>query len=294
MEYTLKNERFTAAATTAGGELISFRDGTGRERLWQGDPAIWAGRNPILFPAIGAVKGGGAVFEGNFYPLSRHGFARGREFALAERGGDFAVLELTESVDTLEQYPYPFRLRVRHALTEAGFETCFSVQNTGEKSMPYCVGGHTGYLCPAQEGERFEDYSLVFDQPEDTGSIAVAEGGLLARRYLDALRLRGERTIDLRHEIFDGADTLVFDGLRSKAVSLVSRDTGHGVRVTFGDFPMLGIWTMPHKKGPYLCIEPWQGCAGYEDESGVFTDKAHCVVLAPGEERTHRFSAEFI
>ncbi len=294
MECTLKNEKFTAAVTTTGGELISFRDGTGRERLWQGDPAVWAGRNPILFPAIGALKGGGAVFDGTFYPLSRHGFVRGREFALAERGEDFAVLELTESAETQAQYPYPFRLRVRHALTEAGFETSFTVRNTGAKPMPYCIGGHTAYLCPMREGEAFEDYCLAFDEPEDAGSIAVGAGGLLERRYLDAPRLRGERTIDLRHGIFDGADTLVFDGLRSKAVSLVSRDTGHGVRVTFGDFPMLGIWTMPHKKGPYLCIEPWQGCAGYEDESGVFTDKAHCVTLAPGEERTHRFSAEFI
>ena len=142
MEYALKNGKFTAGVTTTGGELISFRDDTGRERLWQGDPAIWSGRNPILFPAIGALKGGGAVFDGTFYPLSRHGFVRGREFALAERGEDFAVLEITESADTLAQYPYPFRLRVRHALTEAGFETSFAVKNTGTKPMPYCIGGH--------------------------------------------------------------------------------------------------------------------------------------------------------
>ena len=294
MEYTLKNEKFTAAVTTTGGELISFRDEAGRQRLWQGDPAFWAGRDPILFPAIGALKGKGAIFDGKFYPLSRHGFVRGREFALAERGENYAVLEVSESADTLEQYPYPFRLQVKHVLTDTGFETSFTVCNTGEAVMPYCIGGHTAYLCPAFEGERFEDYSLVFDQPEDTGSIAVSDGGLLARRYLEAPRLRGERAIALRHGIFDGADTLIFDGLRSQALELVNRNTGHGVRVTFGDFPMLGIWTMPGKRAPYLCIEPWQGCAGYEDESGVFTDKAHCVTLAPGQERTHSFSAAFM
>ena len=294
MEYSLTNGKYTAAVTTTGGELISFKDETGREHLWQGDPAIWTGRNPILFPAIGALKGGGAMFDGVFYPLSRHGFVRGREFSLAERGGDWAVLEISESPDTLAQYPYPFRLRVRHALTETGFKTSFTVKNTGERPMPYCIGGHTAYLCPMYEGETFEDYSLVFDEKEDTGSIAVAAGGLLARRYLDVPRLRGEDTIDLRHEFFDGADTLIFDGLKSKAVTLMNRKTRKGTRVTFGDFPMLGIWTMPNKQGPYLCIEPWQGCAGYEDESGAFLDKAHCVVLAPGEERTHSFSADMI
>ena len=51
----------------------------------------------------------------------------------------------------------------------------------------------------------------------------------------------------------------------------------------FQDFPMIAFWTKPG--APFLCMEPWHGCAAYEDESGEFADKPHVVRLAPGEEK---------
>ena len=52
------------------------------------------------------------------------------------------------------------------------------------------------------------------------------------------------------------------------------------------NFPMLAFWTKPNVRAPYLCIEPWQGCAAYDNESGDFTDKPYCVILAAGESLT--------
>ena len=40
-----------------GAQLSVFRDRSGRDLLWDGDPAVWAGRAPILFPTIGEVAG---------------------------------------------------------------------------------------------------------------------------------------------------------------------------------------------------------------------------------------------
>ncbi len=293
MEYTLKKGRFTAAVTTRGGELISFRDGEDTEYLWQGDPAVWPGRNPILFPIVGALRDGKVRFPEGEYAMARHGFARDALFTLAERGEDFAALELTESPETLARYPYPFRLRVIHRLTERGFETVYKVKNTGSGTMLYCIGGHTAFNCPLRPGERFEDYRLVFDQAEDAPSVAVGPGGVLGG-YLKEAHLRGTDTIALRHRIFDEADTLIFAGLRSKGVSLVHGGTGRGLRMDFRQFPMLGIWTMPGKCAPYICIEPWHGCAAFADETGRFRDKPYSIALAPGEERTLAFSVEVI
>ncbi len=293
MEYRLKNGKFTAAATTQGGELISFRDGEGTEYLWQGDPAFWVGRDPILFPIVGALKDGKIRFPEGEYAMGRHGFARNARFTLAEQGEDCVTLELTESPETLAQYPYPFRLRVTHRLTERGFETAYGVKNTGEGPMMYCVGGHAAFNCPVRAGERFEDYRLVFDEREDAGSVAVGPGGVLGG-FLEEEYLRGTDTIALDHGIFDRADTLIFDGLRSQGVSLVHKDTGRGLRMDFHQFPMLGIWTMPEKNAPYICIEPWQGCGAYGDENGRFADKPYAVILAPGEEKTLRFSVELL
>ena len=39
MQYTLHKGPLTAAVDTQGGELDSFRDGTGTEDVWGGDPA---------------------------------------------------------------------------------------------------------------------------------------------------------------------------------------------------------------------------------------------------------------
>ena len=90
----------------------------------------------------------------------------------------------------------------------------------------------------------------------------------------------------------DALDTLIFEGLRSRSVALRSRKSGRGVRVSFDGFPMLAFWTMPGKKAPYLCIEPWHGCAAGTAEGPEFTDKAHCIVLAPGESRTLAYRAD--
>ena len=70
-----------AVADTMGGELVSFRDEQGTEYIWGGDPEIWAGRNPNLFPVVGdgvqtvkhrMVQNDGIGVIQNMLPLIRH------------------------------------------------------------------------------------------------------------------------------------------------------------------------------------------------------------------------------
>ena len=56
---TLKNEELTVKISTLGAEIQSIEDKNRVERLWQGDPAIWKGRAPILFPVAGGFKDDG-------------------------------------------------------------------------------------------------------------------------------------------------------------------------------------------------------------------------------------------
>lgn len=293
MQLTLQKGLYTAVAETKGGELVSFRDDAGTEYIWGGDPAYWPGRNPILFPIVGSLKNGRVRINGREYEMGRHGFARGSEFTVAERGEDFVVLELRESPDTLARYPFPFLLRVRHQLLEGGFATTFEVINTGGAPLPYCIGAHTAFNCPLHEGERFEDYRLVFDQEEDSGSLALTAEGLLAPGKTVPI-LHHTDTIPLSHQPFDELDTLIFDGLRSHGVKLVHKDTGHGVHMAFADFPMIAFWTISNANAPYLCLEPWHGCAAWDDESGEFTGKPHCITLQPGESRALSYTVRVI
>lgn len=282
MRIELRRGDRAAVLDTLGGELVSYRDSAGTEYIWQGDPSSWTGRNPLLFPIVGALKDGAATAFGRACRMPQHGFARRREFTVTEQGPDFAVLELREDPDSLAAYPYPFRLIVRQGLVEDGFTTTATVENTGDAVMPFCLGAHTAFNCPLGPGERFEDYQLVFDQAECLPAILPTADGLLDRRKtLDCIE--GGKTIPLRHEVFDQVDTLTFEGLCSRGVSLRHRNTGRGVHMDFTGFPMLAFWTKPHAAAPYLCIEPWQGCADTTDGSGKLEEKPYRVLLQPGE-----------
>ena len=280
MTFELKKGGLRAAARTLGGELVSLRDGSGREHIWEGDPAFWSGQNPILFPIVGALKEGKVDIGGTVYEMGRHGFARGMEFVPAEQGEDFVTLELRETEDTLKCYPFPFSLKVTHRLLEDGFTTTFSVTNTGTAPMPFCVGGHTAIRLP--EGASFEDYELVFDVPEQADSHLLTPQGIIRHDGRRTMLNGGITPLD--YDTFAQLDTIIFSMLRSGNVSLVHRETGRGLRLDFHEFPMVAFWTKPG--APFLCLEPWQGCAAWDNETGRFEDKPFCLTLEPGAQKT--------
>lgn len=292
MRILLEGSGKRAEVETLGGELVSCQDAQGLEYIWQGDPAYWSGRNPLLFPVVGATRDWRVWFQGKAFPMERHGFARSREFTLLDRGADWAELELREDGQTLAAYPYPFRLRVRQALTGTGFSTAITVENPGTEPMPFCIGAHTAFRCPLLPGERFEEYRLTFAQRETCPTL-VPEQGLLDRERRRPC-LEDTDTLPLRYDYFDSMDTLIFEGLRSEWVSLTHKDTGRGVRVHFAGFPLLAFWTMPNACAPYLCIEPWQGCATVEGEGPEFTEKAYCVTLPPQGSRTFSYQVDLL
>ena len=53
---------------------------SGYEFLWQGDPTVWNGQSPILFPIIGKLLNDECIINGKTYSIIRHGLARHREF----------------------------------------------------------------------------------------------------------------------------------------------------------------------------------------------------------------------
>ena len=284
MKYELKKDGFSAVIESHGGELISFRDPEGREYIWSGNPAYWPGRNPLLFPIVGNLKNGAVKFDGVTYEMSRHGFARDNDFALVEQGEDFVVLELHENEETLAKYPYAFRLQVRQQLVEGGFVTAFCVKNTDDKPMPFCIGAHTAFNCPLNQGETFDDYEIVFDQKETAPMRRLTAAGLVSAGEREAF-LEDQDRFALDHGVFERVDTIIFDELKSTGVSLLHKETGRGLRMDFEGFPMMAFWTKGAEKAPFICIEPWHGCAAVDNESGYFEDKPHCMVLQPGERK---------
>lgn len=288
---TLRAGRAKAEIRPLGAQIVSYTAPDGREVIWQGDPAIWADHTPILFPVIGNVKDGQVIIDGESYPMTKHGFARRAMFTPVASSESFVTLRLTESPQTLVQYPFAFALEITYELTESGFRCRFRVENRSQRAMPFCVGGHPAFVTPMEAGAAFEDYQVIFPKDETVTNLLCPGGQLITGS--ETLTFPGGM-LNLNHAIFDEKDTLLLPELASSSVRLVHRVSGHGLRLSWEGMEALAIWSRPVNHGNYLCLEPWHGLPGFADESGVFAEKRYATVLSPGENYTCCYEAEQI
>lgn len=290
---SLKYGSTTALIQTKGAQIASFRGTDGRERIWQADPAVWAQHAPVLFPVCGSVRDGKIQIGGETYPMTKHGFTREPDFAVAQLGEDFADLTLKASEETRKMYPFDFVFHVTYRLFENGYTTEFLVENRSGRTMPFCVGGHPAFNVPMEDGAKFSDYQLVFEKEEE-GINSLAPGGYLIDGEEKLKELENGRVLALNHALFDPRDALVFAGLRSRSVELVHRESGRGLRFDFPKMEVLAVWSMPGKNADYLCLEPWHGMPGRVQDSDRFEDKPYVTMLAPGQVHTSWFTTRLI
>ena len=293
MEFIISKGETKAKCVTAGGELVSFvKDG--KEYVWYGHAEHWSGQAPCLFPVVCRPKDDCVIIDGNTYPMAKHGFARKVEYTPVEVTPSSVTLRLTESDATKASYPYDFNLDITHSVTEDGFTTEYKVTNKSDKEMTFCIGGHPGFNCPLNEGEKFEDYSLVFDNAE--GAVAhncdLDAGGYMSPDMPELDYIKDGR-FDLRYDCFD-YDAVVVENLPVKKVNLVNRNTGHGVRFEFDSFDAIGFWTPIKMSSPFICLEPWNGLPGGTNETSDFTSKKYVKTLAPGESFVTSYTATVI
>ncbi|MDD4413680.1 MAG: aldose 1-epimerase family protein [Oscillospiraceae bacterium] len=279
----IKNETINISVNSLGAELYSVRAENGISYLWDGKPEFWEGRAPILFPIVGALRGGKAKSAMGEITLKRHGFTRFQEWTTEIKGEDFVTFMLASSPETRKLYPYDFLLRVSYKLGKSSVTTTFSILNTGDYVMPYCIGGHPAFNIPLVEGEGFEDYLIEFEMPETADCPYVdLETGLIlnkARRFLT-----NQSSFRLNHELFR-QDALVFDDIKSHKVKLYSEKSGHGIQMDFNDMKYFAVWS-PVKDSPFVCLEPWTGTATLESEDDIFEHKRGMRMLNPEEEGT--------
>lgn len=291
MQLELCSHGATAKLDTLGGELTGYlKDGI--QYVWQGDPTYWSGHAPVLFPVVCALKNGNVIIEGKACNIPKHGIARKREFTLSSKTEDAVVFSLSANEDSLSMYPFRFELTVAHRLLENGFTTTYTVTNADKREMPFCIGGHPGFNCPLHKGEGFEEYELLFDQAENIKALYTDDGTLLNREN-EVQLIESGRRIPLCYKDFD-RDAFILDGLRSRGVRLVHKDTGKGLYFTFNGFSALGVWTPPLTKAPFLCLEPWAGLPALTDETGEFLDKPYVTVLQPGKTISFSYTMEII
>lgn len=262
-----------------GAELVQVQDAEGHDLLWNGDPAFWTGRAPLLFPMVGRARGDRIRVEGRDYALPQHGFARTSRFTIVERSGSSCTMQLCESEDSLSRYPYPFRLDVTYTVHEATLRAAATVSNTGERWLPVSFGFHPAFRWPLLPGVSREAHEIVFERPEIEPVRRPVDGLLGLAAYPTPVR---GRRLALHDSLFaDGA--LIFDRLDSRS-AIYGAPGSAAVQVSFPGMPHLGIWTKPG--AGFVCLEPWQGFASPEDFDGEFADRPGIVPIAPGDAKT--------
>jgi galactose mutarotase-like enzyme len=260
--------------------LVKLQDREGRDLLWSGDPAVWAGRAPLLFPMVGRAKGDRIRVEGRDYKLPKHGFARTSRFSVVERRENSCTLRLVSGPETLISYPFAFQLDVTYEIVGSVLITRAVVTNQDERALPVSFGFHPAFRWPLPYGADRAAHAIVFEQDESGQAIRRVQDGLLT-----AIRhptpVAGNR-LTLTDDLFVD-DALIFLSPASRSVTYGAAGSP-ALAVRFPGMPHLGIWTKPG--AGYVCIEPWQGFASPDDFEGEFAERPGVISVPVGGSAT--------
>lgn len=280
MEKTfLENELVQVGIKHLGAELCSFvKKDSGREYIWQADPAFWNRHAPVLFPLVGRLPQDQYLQDGQSYSLPQHGFARDQVFELVQQSAQELTFELKSSEQTRQHYPFDFSLKISYTLTGQTLQVQYQVQHTGSGEMLFSIGAHPAFNVPLQPGEAFEDYYLEFSQPETLSRYLLDDG--LQNGQTEPL-LDNMAILPLRYEAYE-KDAIVLKGVRSERLTLKSDKHPHFVQMSFAGFPYLGLWTK-RAGAPFFCIEPWYGIASHVGGPVELSEKEGMQSLGTGE-----------
>jgi galactose mutarotase-like enzyme len=257
-------------------------------------PRFWKSHATNLFPIVGGVHdlrsrtttGVEVRFQ------KQHGFVRHRRLALLGWAADarHGVLHyhLSADAETLALYPWRFELWITYELRDDRLQQTMMVVNRDDRPMPFQIGWHPGFNAPFRRGTKA------------AGHLRLPRGELVQLENDEHCHLTGrsERVSFAGDFPFTerGLDrTYMFDlsavPPEQRAVDWLDPDGEFGVRVTFPDYPHLGLWS--DADAPFLCIEPWHGMDDAVTQE-PFDRKFGVILLPPGEERRFRAAIQVI
>src|SRR6185369_14906800 len=132
--------------------------------------------------------------------------------------------------------------------------------------------------------ENLEDYYLEFEHKETAPRYLINTEGFFDGRTEPVFN--NTSTIQLTKDLFKD-DALIFKDLKSRVVSIKSKNHSNSLSMRFDGFNYLGVWAK--ENAPYVCLEPWLGCADTQGEPKEFSAKEGVITLQPEEEFQRSF-----
>ncbi len=284
MIYILENDKLKVKISSMGAELQSvcrIEDDT--EYLWQGDPTYWGGRATNIFPMCGRMVEGKYTYEGTSYELPIHGIVRSMEWSVLHQKATAITLQVKSTDETLAVYPFRFAVEICYTLEDETLSVAMIVHNLDDKTMLFAVGGHPGFNLPLEEGQVFEDYAVLFDEPCEAKRLCLSATCFYLNDATPFPLTDGNR-IEMRHDLFD--DDAIFLQDTCGGVTLRSAEGKRYVHMSYPNMKFLGLWHTPHAEAPFVCIEPWTGTPALDGHINDLTELPEMNALEP--EGTYR------
>lgn len=286
--YSIENDILKVEINSKGAELQSiYNKQTQIEYLWCGDEKFWGKKSPVLFPIVGGLKNNEYSFNNDTYNLTRHGFARDSEFTVQPINATTIQFVLQSSIATLAKYPFVFEFIVEYSIAANQLTCTYIVKNTDTQTLYFSVGAHPAFALPLTTNTNFEDWYLQFEKNENCGIYPLTKGGLLLNEPQPFFN--NTSILALNKNLFYN-DALVFKQLQSTYISIKSKSTIHGVKMSFEGFPYFGIWSA--KDANFICLEPWLGIADCENSIGNLKTKEGIIELNAQQTFTASYGLE--
>ena len=277
MNHILSNEYLTIEVSPHGAELQSIRNNrTGHEYLWQGNPAFWGRRSPVLFPIVGSLWNGEYHTGGNTYKMSQHGFARDMDFTIVEETETTLRFKLDSTPETLAAFPFCFSLEISYELNETRLEVGWMVKNLSETVMPFQIGAHPAFNYPDfSTADTIHGYFSLGGNTETRYELIESAGCL--GNAMHNLATDAESMLPLTDRTFSH-DALVIGNNQVHRVSLLTPVRTPYLTLLFRA-PVLGLWSKPG--APFVCIEPWWGRCDRVGFDGDASTREYINLLDP-------------
>lgn len=283
MIHYIENDKLTVGVKEFGCELTSIiSKESGYEFMWQGNPDIWSGQSPILFPIVGRLIDDKYILEGKEYEMPKHGFARKMKWNFIESDGTSMSFCLSDTAETREIYPYEFDLIVTYTLEDNKLTVSHNIVNKNDKTMYFSIGAHPAFNCKIGDILSFDENETLYTEKIDlVKSLRLPE----KCQVLD-----NERDIVVTKDVFN-EDALILSDIRSENITLNLSETGRKIRFNLGGAPYLGIWAKPG--APYVCIEPWYGVNDSQVKKDDLSEKDAINPVEAKSEFNFTWKAEF-
>ena len=277
---TLQQNNLVMEISEAGAEIHSlYNTHTNVQYIFDGNPAYWARHTPLLFPVTGPLKDGKVQAKGKTYAMPVNGFARDLPFDVVGKSKNGATFILHANEQTRAFYPYEFSLTVTHTLLDNGYS---STADITAKEELYCTFGWHPAFSLAMNGPdaHLQSYYLEFETQESADRLYPVNGIFAKQTGF----LYKQNSLELSVEELDKGP-IVLNGLKSRFVSLKSRNGKAGVTIDRGELSTLVIWTKEKALAPYVCVEPMYS---FQDASrkSELSEMEGMMHLLAGESRT--------